>query len=347
MKIKKLLVGLLSATILSMATLTVFAESAKDLPVANNLKESEEIMLISDKEDIGPEFKFGSFTGKVVEINDFTPVEGAKIIALEDEEGMPINMIISKDTYVVNNDEIIVGATVTGYFNANAPMILIYPPQYNPEVVVVQNQDYQVKVDIFSQELVSSDNMLKLNISEDTKIIRQDGEAFKGELAGEKLVVIYTISTKSIPAQTTPLKVVVLDQDKIEEPGDMEDTEDTPLYDIEIMDIIVSGKKIDSPSAYTAEAPSGKGVTMVPLRAIAKALGLEVVWEGKLESIRVGLAATLKIDQDDYTFAKMAPIKLGMVPELVEGTTFVPLDFFTEVLQLDQAEILKNQIVIK
>ena len=344
MKIKKMLAGLLSATILSMATLTVFAEPVKDLPVAKNLKEPEEIMVISEKEDIGHEFKFGSFTGTVVEINDFTPVEGAKIMALEDQEGMPINMVVSKDTYVVNNDKITVGATVTGYFDANAPMILIYPPQYSPKVVVVENEDYQVKVDIFNDELVSADNMLKLNISEDTKIVTQDGEVFEGKLAGEKLVVIYDISTKSIPAQTTPLKVIVLDQDKAE---DVEELEDTPLYDVEIMDIIVNGKKINSQSAYTGEAINGKGFTMVPLRSVAEALGLEVVWEGKSEGIRVGIAVTLKIDQDSYTFAKMAPIKLGMAPELVEGITFVPLDFFTEVLQMDQAEIVENQIIIK
>jgi len=347
MKIKKLLAGLLSATILSMATLTVLAQPIKDLPVAKNLKEPEEIMLISEKEEIGHEFKFGSFTGTVVEINEFSPVEGRKIMALEDQEGMPINMVVSKDTYVVNNDKITVGARVTGYFDANAPMILIYPPQYSPKVIVVENEDYHVKVDIFNEGLVSADNMLKLNISEDTKIVTQDGEVFKGKLVGEKLVVIYDVSTKSIPAQTTPIKVIVLDQDGVEEPEDTKDTEDTPLYDVEIMDIVVNGKKIDSLSAYTAEAPNGKGFTMVPLRPVAEALGLEVVWEGKLESIRVGLASTLKIDQDDYTFAKMAPIKLGMAPELVEGVTFVPLGFFTEVLQMDQAEELEGQIIIK
>jgi len=346
MRIKKMFVGLLSAAILSVATLTAFAEPTKDLLISNNLKESMDKVVISE-EEIGHEFKFGSFTGEVVEINDFTPVEGAKIIGLEDKEGMPINMIVSKDTFVVNNDKITVGARVTGYFDANAPMILIYPAQYSPKVVVVENEDYQVKVDIFNEDLISADNMLKLNISEDTEIIGQDGEDFIGELAGGKLVVIYTISTKSIPAQTTPLKIIVLDQEKVEEPEDVEEAEDAPLYDVEIMDIMVNGKKIDSLSAYTAEGPNGKGFTMVPLRPVAEALGLEVVWEGKSESIRVGIAATLKIDQDAYTFAKMAPIQLGMAPELVEGTTFVPLSFFTEVLQLDQAEELEGQIIIK
>lgn len=337
MKIKKMLAGLLSATILSMATLTTFAEPIKDLEMSNNTKEPEEIMVMREKEDLGHEFKFGSFTGKVVEINDFTPIEDAKIIALEDEEGLPINMVVSNNTYVVNNDEITVSAIVTGYFDINAPMILIYPPQYSPEVVVVENQDYQVKVDIFSEELVSSDNMLKLNISEDTKVVTQDGETFKGELGNQKLVIIYTFSTKSIPAQTIPLKVIVLGQNK------KEDTEKGPVGDISQLPIIVKDQAIDSLAAYV----TNNKVVMVPLRPVAEALGFPVVWKGKTENIYVGVAASLIVGRDYYTFAKMVPIELGAAPELIEGITYVPLDFFTKVLQMDKAEVLKDQILIK
>ena len=320
-----------------MATGTAFANPSGDLAVTISAEQAEDKVLISEKENNVDQFVFGSFRGTVTEISDFTPVEGAKFISLETEDKMPVNMIVSKDTYVVNNAEIKVGSTVTGYYNANAPMIMIYPPQYNPEVVVVEGEDYQVKVDVFNKDLVSSDNMLQLNISEDTKIVTQDGQPFKGELGDNKLVVIYTFSTKSIPAQTTPIQVTVLSE---KQAGD---TNQVPVGDVSKMPIIVQGKKLNTLAAYT----NNNGVVMVPLRSVADALGFEVVWEGKSETIRVGMAATLTMGKDYYTFAKMAPIKLGTTPELIKGTTFVPLDFFTEVLQMDQAEVSEGQIVIK
>lgn len=351
MKIKKILSGLISAAILSMTTVAVFANPSQELTVKLIAEQNVEAVPINAEVDKEDKMVFGSFRGTVVEIKDFTPIEGAKIISLEDEDKMPINMIVSKDTYVVNNAEIQVGSTVTGYYQANSPMILIYPPQYNPVVVVVESDDYQVKVDAFNEDLVSSDNMLKLNISEDTKIVTQDGQPFEGQLGNQKLVVLYTISTKSIPAQTTPIQVTVLSQKQDEEvevegPVEKDEAEDTnkvPVGDVSKMPIMVEGKKINSLSAYTND----KGVVMVPLRPVADELGLKIVWEGQSKSIRVGIGATLTIDKDHYTFARMAPIKLGTAPEVVDGTTFLPLDFFTQVLQMNQAEISEGQIIIK
>lgn len=116
MRIKKIIAGILFATML-FSTSAVFADN-------------------TDK--TLQEFAFGSFTATVKEINDYGQVKGSKFISLEDKEGFPINMIVSKETYIVGDKEIAVGDLVTGYYNANAPMILIYPPQYNVELVVIE-----------------------------------------------------------------------------------------------------------------------------------------------------------------------------------------------------------------
>ena len=134
MKFKKLLVGLLSVIALSFSTFTAFATSGQDVKIISNIEQIREAMPISEELPLEGEFSFGSFTGKVKEINDYAPIEGSKIISLEDADGMPANFIVSKDTYIVNQAEITVGSIITGYYNANAPMILIYPPQYNIEV---------------------------------------------------------------------------------------------------------------------------------------------------------------------------------------------------------------------
>lgn len=65
--------------------------------------------------------------------------------------------------------------------------------------------------------LVNASNTLSLNIGDKTEIVDIDGNAVsKDELDCKVLVVFYDISTRSIPAQTTPSKIVVV-REKAEE----------------------------------------------------------------------------------------------------------------------------------
>jgi hypothetical protein len=76
---------------------------------------------------------------------------------------------------------------------------------------MVKDSPYQnVKVDYFNSQLKSSDSRLKLNISPYTPIVLTNGQAFSKNPANRNLIVIYGPSTKSIPAQTTPYKIIVL-----------------------------------------------------------------------------------------------------------------------------------------
>lgn len=172
---------------------------------------------------------------------------------------------------------------------------------------------------------------MKLNISDETEILLQDGTVYEGELAGKRLVVIYGPSTKSIPAQTTPYKIIVL-FDRIE---------DRAAYDVSNMEIIVNNKKIEAPAAYENK----QGTVMVPLRAIAEALGYEVVWNNETRSITLGEDIFLTIGKDEYVAGKNT-IKLGTAPELVENKTFVPLNFFKNVVKMNNAYVFEGQIVI-
>lgn len=335
MKSKKVLAGLLAATILSLNTATAFAVNADNVMPVNDAGQIIEANPIKSELPSLEKFKFGSFTGKVKAITAFEGVEDSKFVLVENSEGIEANIIISKDTYVLNNAEIAVGTVITGFFNANAPMIMIYPAQYNAEVVVVDNKDQNVKVDLFDENLISSDQFLKLNISVATEIILQDGAAFKGELANKKLVVLYGPSTRSIPAQTTPDKVIVL--------LEKEAAPVNPLPgDVSKMDIVVNNKKIEAPAAYTNE----KGTVMVPLRAIAEALGYEVTWNNAQQSAFLGKAISLTIGLDSYNYMKTAPIQLGTAPTIVDGKTFVPLSFFKIVARMNNAYVFESQIVI-
>lgn len=343
MKYKKVLTGVLSATILTVTALTALAVSPEDLRTAKDVNQIKDILPISAETSIVKQNYFNSFTGKVLEISGYDSMKGSKMVLTENENGERANIIVSENTYVANNAVITVGATITGYFEANMPMIMIYPAQYVAEVVVVKSEEINVKVAVFDKDLLSDDNDLKLNISDKTEIISQDGKPYEGELANRKLVVSYSFSTKSIPAQTTPTKIVVLFEKADSLMGQpTEEVTATAIGDVSNMDMIVNNTKIDAPKAYTNE----QGTVMVPLRAIAEALGFEVSWNNELSSIMIGKDISLTINKDHYIYSKTDPIHLGTAPALVEGRTFVPLSFFRKVMGMNNAYVFEAQIVV-
>lgn len=160
--------------------------------------------------------KFLSFRGKITAINDFytsSNVEQSgcyKLISVENEYGALVNFVVSPTTYFVDNVRVKVGDMVTGFYDGNAPVPLIFPPQYNALVMAKDNPYENIKVDFFNNELVSSDNTLKLNIAPSTKVLLQNNQFFTRKPTNRDLIVVYGPSTKSIPAQTTPYKIIVL-----------------------------------------------------------------------------------------------------------------------------------------
>ncbi|WP_129596281.1 copper amine oxidase N-terminal domain-containing protein [Anaerophilus nitritogenes] len=328
MKSKKIFVGCLSVTILSLASVTGFAANIENIKPIDDVGQIKNIMPIHADLNAKAQSYFNSFTGEVKEIRD---LENRKAIMVENKDGSLANIIISEDTYIVDDEKIEVGVTITGFYKANAPMIMIYPPQYNAEVVVVNNEEINMKVDEFDKDLISADHSLKLNISDDTKVITQDGKDFKGDLKNRKLVVFYDVSTRSIPAQTTPKKITVLFEKAVTLPEQ-----------ISTMDIIVNNQKIEAPTPYTND----QGIVMVPVATISKALGYEVTWNEESQSIMIGKGISLTIGKDQYMYMKTAPIELGNAPTLVDGRTYVPLSFFKKVVRMNNAYILESQIRI-
>lgn len=81
------------------------------------------------------------------------------------------------------------------------------------------------------------------------------------------------------------------------------------------------------------------GTKMVALREIAEEiLGLEVKWIDETRSVEVGSGSqwtSIKIGENSYFFARIAPFKLGQAPEIKDGLTYVPVEFFTDVLRYE------------
>lgn len=160
--------------------------------------------------------KFESFSGFITIINDFWINESGesagcyKLMTVEDGYGAVVNFVVTPSTYFVDHVMLRVGDKVTGFYDANAPVPLIFPPQFQAIVMARDTRYENVKVDYFDSQLLSSDNKLRLNLSPYTHIVLENGQAFSRSPANRNLIVIYGPTTKSIPAQTTPYKIIVM-----------------------------------------------------------------------------------------------------------------------------------------
>ena len=160
--------------------------------------------------------KYGSFSGVVTSIEDY--LVGAeeeltgcfKFMSVVGDDGSVVNFVISPTTYFLDHVVVSVGNRVTGYYDVNVPVILIYPPQYQALIIVKENPYHTVKVDFFNNELISSDGQLQLNITGYTPILLQNDQPFTLPPTNRNLLVVYSAATFSIPVQTTPHKIVVL-----------------------------------------------------------------------------------------------------------------------------------------
>ncbi|HEX2925976.1 MAG TPA: hypothetical protein VHP38_06920 [Ruminiclostridium sp.] len=158
---------------------------------------------------------FGFFSGIVTAISNFwtgteAPSGCYKLMSVQNMDGNMVNFVIMPTTYFVNHVMVNIGDPITGFYDANAPAPLIYPPQYIAVVIAKASENQNVKVDFFDSQLVSSDGTLKLNISPLTQIIQENGQAFTGNPANKNLVVIYGIAKMGNPFQIVPYRIIVL-----------------------------------------------------------------------------------------------------------------------------------------
>lgn len=159
--------------------------------------------------------RFGFVRGTIVEIMP-TRQGGRRgdgcvqMVALETEDGEPANVILSPAAFVVDFETLSVGMNCTFWYLADAPMILIYPPQYNAVAAARDRNDRMVDVSWYGQNLVNQERTLQLKLDGSVDIRTTNNQYFQGSPANHDLVVTYETSTRSIPAQTTPKRIVVL-----------------------------------------------------------------------------------------------------------------------------------------
>lgn len=160
-------------------------------------------------------------------MSQFTPVEGTitsisttpttagdrsgctLIFAILTKNRETINVVVTPETYIMNQQQFRRGDQITAFYDNMAPVPLIFPPQYRAVAIVPSRPGQQAALDYFNRNLTSNDGTLRLNRSAATDVRLQNGQRFLGNLGGQILLALYSGATRSIPAQATPSMIVV------------------------------------------------------------------------------------------------------------------------------------------
>jgi len=154
--------------------------------------------------------------GEVVSVERNDGVTYVKVI---DQYGNEAVLVLNDDTVFPFSDSFEVGDTVTGWYRTDMPMAMIYPPQHNVAVLVAgAPDDANVRVGRFHNwedntegYFLSQGGDFAFRTDENTEILLEDGTALTSDdLNNRRIVVIYGISTRSIPEMTTADKLIVL-----------------------------------------------------------------------------------------------------------------------------------------
>ncbi|MGI6018127.1 MAG: hypothetical protein ACOX8M_04910 [Marvinbryantia sp.] len=148
--------------------------------------------------------------GTVININRGTECCNQRM-SVRTENGT-VNFIVVPETLVIDSRQIRPGMRVAAFYDADLPVPLIFPPQYRAQIVTTLGRDEQIMLNYFDRNLTAADNSLRLNVNRSTRVETVNGQNFPCNPANQALLVYYSATTRSIPPQTAPRRLVVLCQ---------------------------------------------------------------------------------------------------------------------------------------
>ncbi len=152
---------------------------------------------------------------------------------------------------------------------------------------------------------------------------------------GTSLLFSTDIMTLSLPAQCSAKSIAVIEL--ADAPIDVEVAQEV----LSSLDkVVVNGQEIAVKVIMDGE------VALLPVRAISEAMGLQVAWDETLFAVTVGttpMGANFRIGENSYNKARMAAQQLSAAPQLINDLTYVPVEFFTDIIEA-QTEILDGTL---
>lgn len=275
----------------------------------------------------------------------------------KDDQNNTVNLMTTDDTLVYDNlgnkkalSDLTDGSKITVFTGSYEPTPLILPVQYTANVIIINgDKEGNVNTDTYladEEGYTNAANTLNIAAADDTKIVDKNEKEYKGDLDKNDLIVFYGALTKSIPAQTTPTKVVVLGKNEIAlkqieaaknaTPAPTASPETTVAPEVTeapqvsyagLVNVVIGDKNVSD--VYAKD-----NTTMVPLREVAEAAGFTVTWDAENRAVILNDGVySLKIGENSYVKGKMMPLTLSAAPEIVNDLTYVPAEFFAEVTE--------------
>jgi len=133
----------------------------------------------------------------------------SRMITMQTANGI-VNFRVTSDTRIIDSRQLHVGLRVAAFFDESLPVPLIFPPQYMAQIITVLGRNEQIMLNYFDNNLTATDMSLKLNVGRNTVINTINGQNAACGLGNQTLLVYYTVTTRSIPPQTSPSRIVVL-----------------------------------------------------------------------------------------------------------------------------------------
>ncbi|MGL5440467.1 MAG: stalk domain-containing protein [Filifactoraceae bacterium] len=243
---------------------------------------------------------------------------GLEVLVRAKESSFRLN--VPKGLLVINQEQgrlgsiedITKGSKISFYTTPLTPIGLSEPAFLTPEFLVTNTDKNSHRIDTFDKEYLNTSKDLKLNMDENTPIITQNGTKIKlypEDIIDKDVLVVYSIVTASIPAQTNPNLVILLNK------GDIKPVEETkPMVEI---------------PTYKNQY----GINMMGFGAMAKQEGYTVTWDEKNH-----IAMAKKDDKEVKVYLKRKAIslndkelKIAYPIETKDGRIFLPEDAYINV----------------
>lgn len=284
-------------------------DSARAVPV--------KVFVLDDAAPAQPAHSYDSVRGTIGEVS---AADGATRITVTDEYGSTIIFSVTEGVLVLDQKTgepaeagaLVKDMTVEVSYHVSTPVASSLPPQMTPAVVLITRPDAvgQVKVDFFDSDGVSSDNTLKIMSTKGTQVLGANGGAIADTgVFGKSLAVLYTVSTRSIPAQTTPEKIYILDRE--------------PVTPEERAEALIAAMKPEHVTKLDE-------IKYVRLTDITDALGFRAVWDPNERGVTVmngtEKVCVLKIGAAEYSAGESVGTFDG-APVIIDSKTYVEAAF--------------------
>lgn len=311
---KKILL-LVTLLMISMSLCTAFAEApaSKPQPSASGWYHNNVIFTKGQITEINSDsvrvFGEGGYKDIVLNISAATQIVNA-------EDGTQVAFTALKK-----------GESVVAYYGPGVSKSM--PPQGNAFALVVGTPSYgsagiYMKAGNIERQ---DDDRIKVLSSNGDRVITITSDVFPNLNSireGSELLVWYDMMTMSLPGQAGATKAVLL-------PG-------TLKVHLGAGVIVANGKELVL--AQGDRIISKDKTVLLPLRVIAENIGYDLVWQPEQYQIELkegaDTVATLRIGSNSYQKGQEI-IALENVPELINGKTLVPVEFFIKVLNMKVA----------